>query len=201
MLLNGVCVVLHMCSHFTNYSKAINFWQSRTLPLRVFAVDSCRDTLSIHDDMFNRNLKHIHYKQAMPISHSRFKISELERDQMQSALRLLPTNCTFVVKLTGKYMPDNIHLSIASLPNQTMLALSSRGPSYGGYSSELFGMDRILFERSLNLWTDRRNTESFVERVRLLVERVDQSLIAKFHRLNLVHPSYRYTDKRKMTYL
>ena len=111
------------------------------------------------------------------------------------------TNLTRTFFCRGKYTPQKMKEAVASLPNRTMLALSSRGMSYGGYSSELFGMDRILLQHSLNLWTDVRNTESFVARMRSLVLHIDKSTVTYFPKLNLKNATRRYSDKRLLTFL
>ena len=114
---------------------------------------------------------------------------------MKHAVKNAPSVCNFLIKVTGKYTPLNLAHVIKTLHNNTLLALSSRGHSYGGYASELFGIERNFLGKALDLWTDKRNTESFLERIRLLVESIDHTRIVTLPRLPLSFNVHRFTDK------
>ena len=120
---------------------------------------------------------------------------------MVAALQHLDGECKFIVKLTGKYMLPGLATVVKRLPDTTLLALASRGHSYGGYSSEVFGVEAQLFKRALAFWADGRNTESFVHRLKDLVEAVNRSRVARMPRMRTVGASCRYTDNRRMAYL
>jgi len=97
-------------------------------------------------------------------------------------------------------MLPNLTTVLTGLPERTLLALSSRGRSYGGYSSEIFGVERTLYGKVLALWTDGRNTESFVLRLRDILDAIDASRWVTMPRMRAIGRIRRYSDKRRMTY-
>lgn len=184
-------------SCFYDYRAPLSFWanQSRLTGLRIFGIDGCANA------SWPLGIGRVPYVQEARPTHNRLKISALERLQMQTVARDLPQSCRFVVKLTGKYMITGLSTEIASLPDDTALALSARKFAYGGISSEIFGTSRTLLADALALWTDGRNTESFVHRVRQLVVTLAPHRAVWMSRMPTTGASIRYTDKRELTYL
>ena len=197
MLLSSVCIVLQPLYKLLVRRRLLVVVHGDNEGRRVFAIDSCGGDARY--GLEPSHVKVLPFRQDAPPTHSRFVISQLERQQMQAAARDLPSDCRFVVKLTGRYTPTGIWDALGALKNGTVLALSSRGSSYGGYASELFGMDRHLLSHSL--WTDKRNTESFVQRVYAMVRSVSPDAVAHLPRLALSRPTRRYSDKRVLTYV
>ena len=197
MYLTNSCVVLHMCASFHDYRTSLSFWanQSRLTGLRTYGIDGCSNI------SFPLEIGHIPYVQKSKPTHSRFKISSLERMQMQTVAKTLPHSCKFVVKLTGKYMIRGLSTQIASLRFDTALALSSRKFSYGGVSSEIFGISRTLLTDALALWTDDRNTESFVYRLYRMMSTLAPQQVFWMSRMPTTGTSIRFTDKKKLSYL
>ena len=109
--------------------------------------------------------------------------------------RLEKDNCDVVIKVTGKYPLPSIKREIERAPKNATPLLSSRGKSYGGWSSEVFGAKRELLKASLLAWTDKRNTESFVERLRA------NHTFHVMHKMKLPFPVRRSSDKVVLTHL
>lgn len=193
MLLKDACIVLHMCATFHDYTYSLKFWSEQKNKLRIFGVDGCSN--------YTIPVQRLLYQQYYKPTHNRFRISHLERAQMEASLQQLPGNCSFIVKLTGKYMLPALATTIQALPNNTLLALSARGKSYGGYSSELFGVNRLLYKNALAFWTDGRNTESFVSRLHNIVLAIHPNRVMHMPKMILIGHTKRYSDNHLMKYL
>ena len=190
----NTCLVLHMCASFFDYNASLEFWSNQPSEyVRIFGIDGCVN----HSIPVPR----IPYVQKVKPSHNRFKISNFERLQLLAVSKHLPNDCDFVVKLTGKYMLPTMMSVVKRISNRTLLALSSRGESYGGIASEVFGMNRALLIKMLALWTDGRNTESFVQRAYDIVSVIDATRVSRMPKMNTFGSAVRYSDKHHLKYL
>ena len=88
---------------------------------------------------------------------------------------------------------------------KTKLVLQSRRfhrYDYGGYSSELFGVERQLLKLGLSQWTGRHSsTETFVLWLKELLTQIQPGSVAKLPRLALPVSTVRSGDRLVMTYL
>ena len=193
MRLGGVCIVLHMCAPFHDYSNSLSFW-SKQHNISAFGVDGCSNA------SFPNGVKRLPYVQRKPPI-PRSSVSALEREQMRASCRGLPKFCVYVIKLTGKYSLPSLSKAVESLPDATVLALSRRGKSYGGYSSEFFLAERRFYSACLSLWTDDGNTEKFVSRMRSVALSFNASRVSTLPKLYLTERTERYSDSRVLEFL
>lgn len=198
MNLAGTCVLLLICSNRSAttdiaYQRSLEVWNenSNASETKVYATDSCGTIATPF-----KNIRSIRYAQPSQPTHNRRRLSGFERLAMLASLdRLKKDNCDFVIKVTGKYPLPSIKREIERAPKSAALLLSSRGESYGGWSSEIFGAKRELLTTSLLAWKDKRNTESFVERLRI------NHTFHIMHKMKLPFPVMRSSDKRILTHL
>lgn len=194
----SLCLVLHMCDRphvREQYSSSLSFWNAVNFS-DIYAIDSCSNsTLTEFRHITRLPLR----QRSKPLE--RFHLSALERQQMQAAVNLLPSHCHFVVKLTGKYATAHLLPALVARSSGTMLAVQSWGTSYGGWHSEVFGMDRSFMRRALGTWTDGRNTERFLLHLKEITECVAPSAVLSLPRLPLVRAAYRSGDGRRITTL
>ena len=197
MNLAGTCVLLLLCSNRSAttdiaYRRSLEVWNenSNATKTKVYATDSCGTIAAPF-----QHIRSIRYSQPSEPTHNRRRISGFERLAMLASLdRLEKDNCDIVIKVTGKYPLPSIKREIERAPKNAALLLSSRGKSYGG-CSEVFGAKRELLKASLMAWTDKRNTESFVERLRA------NHTFHVMHKMKLPFPVRRSSDKGVLTHL
>ena len=191
------CLVLHMCSRsFTRdaYARSLQFWNASD---DTFVVDSCANDSAWSEFSGVRRLPFV---QAAP-PRRRFYLSMLERDQMHAALAQLPRSCAFVVKLTGKYASRHIIPTLRNFTSSTRLAVQSWVTAYGGWHSELFGMERALLSHALANWKDGRNTEAFVLQWKRTLELVAPQRLMYFPRMPLEWVAVRNGDGMRVSAL
>ena len=195
---SSLCLVLHMCDRphvREQYNASLSFWNAVNQS-DIYAIDSCSNsTLTT----FRRITRLPFQQQSKPLD--RFYLSGLERQQMEAAVNLLPPHCQFVVKLTGKYATARLLPALAARPSGTMLAVQSWGTSYGGWHSEVFGMDRSFMRKALSSWSDGRNTERFLLQMKDLLEYVAPGTVFSLPRLPLMKAAYRSGDRMRITVL
>ena len=202
----GLCVVLHMCSRnrlLADYADASRRWDDAAAAhpsFGVYFVDSCRNHSAAHPYETPR-MHRIPFQQRSP-AHARFWLTAFEMDQMSAALAYLPPQCTHVVKLTGKYFSPALPPYLDSLSvNLPTLALQSRGPSYYGWSSELFIISRRLL--SVQMHTRARSfgrTEEWLSYIRKTLLAVNVS-VHYLPRFPLARNVRRSGDNALMTWL
>ena len=162
---NLACVLLLFCSNRTQdaaYRDSLEVWNMSGSSLRRYAVDACGNITQPY-----KNIQTIPYRQEDKRTVNRRRISGLERGALLGSMKVLKEEkCEYIFKITGKYpVLKGLEKEVRDTPSTTHLALSSRGRSYGGWSSEIFGARRELLQNALLAWTDGRNTESFLWRL------------------------------------
>ena len=223
-----LCVVLHICWRerlIEDYKAAFEDWQRAAKAFvddfRVFFVDSCygktllpnatsttsttnyttQALLNLHP-LSTPTLKRLPYLQRGKVL-DRFYLTDTEMGQMKAAVTTLPTECTTIVKLTGKYFSESLPPYLQALGRgepRPLLGLQERGPSYSGWSSELFLMDRQLMKIALAGRFPR--TEMWVDNVRqLLVALGHNSSILFLPRFWLKRPVRRSGDRARLTWI
>ena len=200
-----LCVVLHMCWRerlLHDYQYAAQKWDRAAAShptLEVYFVDSCRNLSEPHP-FETRLLRRIPFQQRQ-VPQARFWLTSVEMDQVAAALVLLPPRCTHVVKLTGKYFSHSLPPYLERLAAEApMLALQARGPSWQGWSSELYIMSRRLLAAAMRTRSSFTSTEEWLEHVRTTLS----ALKVRVHRLprfDLDRPVQRSGDFKLMTWL
>ena len=220
-----ICVVLHICWRkrlIEDYKAAFEDWQRAAKrfvdDFNVFFIDSCYEKtlppnvtnttnyttqafLNLHP-LSTPSLKRIPFLQRRKAL-DRFYLTDVEMGQMKAAVTTLPTECTTLVKLTGKYFSESLPPYLKTLSNEEphpMLGLQARGPSYSGWSSELFLMDRQLMKIAL-AWRFPR-TEMWVDNVRqLLFSLGHNTSVLFFPRFEIKRPVRRSGDRALLKWL
>jgi len=217
-----ICVALHICWRarlLDDYRAAFHEWQKVSQyyedDFRVFFVDSCYEkslapnathatnaTNSAPHPFATPTLGRVPFLQRGKAL-DRFYLTDSEVAQMRAVATTLPVECTTIVKLTGKYYAPTLPPYLAALgrgETRPLLGLQQRGPSWGGYSSELFLMDRSLMQTALAARFPR--TEMWVDNVRRLLLAVGMnSSILFFPRFVLARPVRRSGDRALLTWL
>lgn len=200
-----LCVVLHMCWRerlVNDYTHAAAKWNAAAASyprFGVYFVDSCRNLSDTHP-FEAKNMRRIPFEQKRaPIN--RFYLTNVEMDQIAAALEHLPPQCTNIVKLTGKYFSDALPPYLAGLhQSPPSLAVQARGPSWNGWSSELFIVSRRLLVVEMCVRRAFSRTEEWLDQVRKTLIALNIS-VHYLPRFDLVRPVQRSGDFKLMRWL
>lgn len=122
-------------------------------------------------------------------------------DQVAAVLELLPRQCTHLVKLTGKYFSEALPSYLAGLgKSPPTLAVQARGPSYHGWSSELYIISRRLLAVEMRARRGFSRAEEWLEHIRNTIEVLDLS-VHRLPRFELSRPVRRSGDNALMKWL
>ena len=201
----SLCVVLHMCWRarlVDDYSHAAAKWNAAAIAhpqLGVFFVDSCRNVTDRHP----LETDHVHrlpfQQRHAPLN--RFYLTNVEMDQVAAVLELLPRQCIHIVKLTGNYFSQALPSYLAGLrQSPPTLALQARGPSYHGWSSELYIISRRLLAVEIESRRGFGRTEEWLDHTRKTMEALDLS-VQRLPRFDLVRPVRRSGDNALIKWL
>ena len=202
-----LCLTLHICWRprlVNDYNFTLGKWAQAETSFRVQFVDSCLPTTSHPLDYLG--IPRVPFQQkTKPLD--RFYLSGVEREQMRASLEHLAhsnQSCELLGKLTGKYFSDDIISTLNALvqaPQKPILGLQYRGPQYGGYSSELFVVERSLFMTMLPIWPKGWNTEKFVQLLYTIANTTRPEGVHTFPRLQLDRVVRRSGNNLRMTFL
>ena len=155
----------------------------------MYFVDGCHE-------WNHPNITQIPYKQKEPPTTKSKNFTHLERDSIRAALSYMSASCKFVVKLTGKYKLPSLFATMDAMPADASLIVQSRGKCCGGWSCELFGMERSLLAIMVDLMDDKRlNMESALYQVMHLVKGLNASKLSIFPRMNVTSRARRNDGK------
>lgn len=203
--MTSLCVVLHMCWRtrlIDDYSYAAAQWNTTAAVyprLGVYFVDSCRNLTEEHP--FQTDFVHRLPFQQRHAARSRNGLTNFEMDQVAAALKLLPPQCTHIVKLTGKYHSETLPSYLAELQRAPpVLAVQARGPSWYGWSSELYVISRRLLSAEIRARRGFGNAEQWLEHIRATIEALDMP-VHRLPRFNLSRHVRRSGDNALMKWL
>lgn len=190
--------MLHVClrTNMTDvYTKSLALWNAE--PVRTFYIDSCSNGTQWKQ---YKNLSQIDFVQKQR-PQMRWYLSGMERQQIKVGLQKLPSECSFIVKVTGKYHSSKLVPFLRNISNSTLAVLQSFGRAYGGWHSELFAIERRFYSNMISTWTDGRNTEKFIGNIKLIIEQLSPDRLSYFPALPLSFRVMRNGDGRVMTSL
>ena len=202
---SAICIVLHMCWRtrlVADYTHAAREWDRAARnhsALSVYFIDSCRN-LSERHPFETEHVHRLPFQQRRPPL-ERFWLTGVEMDQVAAGLKHLPSRCTYVVKLTGKYfasaLPSYLERLVSEAP---VLALQARGPSWHGWSSELYVIARRFLVTQIRLRSSFARAEEWLDHARATVEALDVP-VHRLPRFDLDRPVQRSGDFKMLTWL
>ena len=202
---SAICIVLHMCWRtrlVADYTHAAREWDRAARnhsALSVYFIDSCRN-LSERHPFETEHVHRLPFQQRRPPL-ARFWLTGVEMDQVAAGLKHLPSRCTYVVKLTGKYfasaLPSYLERLVSEAP---VLALQARGPSWHGWSSELYVIARRFLVTQIRLRSSFARAEEWLDHARATAEALDVP-VHRLPRFDLDRPVQRSGDFKMLTWL
>lgn len=143
--MNGVCLAIFMCSrnrsntngHLIDvYKDRIPRWKNDMYPSII--VDSCNETLG--GPFTVPGMQTISFAGFTSVWCSWGCPTSRETVAMEFLDRELQSNCSFILKISGKYWTPHLLPQIHNMSNATELVVQK-----GMRSSEIFGMSRRMF--------------------------------------------------------
>ena len=185
-----------------DYANAARKWDAAAASrprFEAYFVDSCRN-LSHPHPFETARLRRIPFQQRRRAL-DRFYLTGVEMAQVEAVLTHLPVRCTHVVKLTGKYYAPSLPPYLDTLASAPpVLAVQARGPTYKGWSSELFVASRALLELAVRTHSSFARSEKWLMHTRrtLMALGID---VRQMPRFDLDRAMQRSGDFRRMTWL